>query len=231
MSKQSTSEVLRRELEAVVRMRRTAAADPALQARRLALRRFQSERMAVTHADLLANKDTGPAARFFLDDLYGCHDLTERDAHLARIVPAMERMLPEVALQTVTQAIALDALSEHLDAIMAGTLGTEFGEQDYLSAFRSLIAQSERERQVEQVQAVGSALCELVEVPLIGATLKMMRGPARLARLLELHEFLERGYQAFKGMHRPEQFVAIIVARERAIIERIYAGAPRPFEG
>lgn len=231
MNNESTANELRRELEAVMVARRAAAADPSLRARRLALRRFQAARMAVTHGDLLAGTDTAPAARFFLEDLYGCHDLTERDANLARIVPTLERMLPEPALRTVTRAIALDALSEHLDGIMATALGTRFDDQDYVAAFRELTPSDARMRQLGHVEAVGTSLCHLVGVPMIGATLKMMRGPARVARLLELHEFLERGYQVFKGMRKPEAFVSVVVAREQAIMERIYSGEPDPLSG
>lgn len=227
MSKQSASAMLQQELEAVMQARRSAAADPGLQARRLALRRFQSERLARTHADLLAGTDTAAAARFFLEDLYGCQDLTERDANLARIVPTMERLLPETALRTVARAISLDALSERLDRVMAEALGTDFSEQDYTAAFRVLTPADERALQLAHVEAVGLSLSELVRVPMIGGTLRVMRGAAKLARLTELHEFLERGYGAFKNMREPEAFVRTIVARERSLLERIYAGADR----
>lgn len=231
MSKDRLANDLRHELETVMEARRAAAEDPSLQARRLALRRFQAVRLANTHADLLAGPDTAPAARFFLEDLYGCNDLTGRDANLARIVPTMEHVLPEAALRTLARAIALDALSERLDRVMAEALGTEFDEQDYVAAFRVLTPSEERMRQLEHVREVGGSLCHLVGVPMIGATLKMMRGPARMARLLELHEFLERGYQAFRGMQKPEAFVTTIVAREQAIMARIYAGEPEPLSG
>lgn len=225
MSKPSTSAYLHQQLEAVIEARRAAASNPALQARRLALRRFQSTRLGRTHADLLAHTDTAAAARFFLDDLYGCQDLTERDDNLARIVPTMERLLPEKALHTIARAIALDALSERMDWLMAEALGVHFDEQDYLEAFRAVTARRDRERQVGHVESVGAALCELVRVPMIGTTLRMMRAPARLARLSDLHEFLERGYMSFKGMMDPESFVRTIVERERTLLDRIYAGA------
>jgi hypothetical protein len=60
--------------------------------------------------------------------------------------------------------------------------------------------------------------------------LKMMRGPAQMARLGELHEFLERGFLAFKAMKAPRKFVEATVVRELRIMENLYAGVPRPFD-
>lgn len=229
MTKKEVISVLRQELEAVIEARRAAKENPDLQSARLALRQFQARRMASTHADLLADARTHAAATFFLDDLYGTHDLAERDASLQRVVPSMERMLPVAALETVAEAISLDALSERLDTAMARQLGQEFTEADYIDAYRKVTRRADRERQIEYVQSVGMALCELVRVPLIGSTLAMMRGPAKLADLAELQGFLERGFTAFKKMKRPQDFVATVVDRERTIMEQLYAGSATPF--
>ncbi|WP_292934468.1 hypothetical protein [Noviherbaspirillum sp.] len=229
MEKSEIIAILRRELETVVAERRVAKANPAMNAARTALRQFQSQRMARTHADLLAEKETGPAARFFLSDLYGPYDLTERDANLERIIPTMERLLPAAALETVAEAVALDALSEKLDAGMARRLGESFSEADYIDAYRQIGKRTDRERQLAHVESVGAALCELVRIPLVGSTLAMMRGPSRLAKLSELHSFLERGFKAFKGMKRPYDFVTTIIQRERAIMDAMYAGKKNPF--
>ncbi|WP_324102473.1 FFLEELY motif protein [Noviherbaspirillum sp.] len=220
---------LRGDLEAVIAERSKAKADPAVNAARIALREFQAQRMARTHADLLSDRATGPAARFFLSDLYGPHDLTRRDVDLERVLPSMERLLPVAALEAVAEAVALDALSEKLDAGMAERLGEEFTEDDYIAAYRKVGKRGDRERQLAQVESVGSALCELVRVPLIGSTLAMMRGPAKLAGLTELHSFLERGFKAFKGTGRPQDFVTTIIQRERRIMDALYDAGSKPF--
>lgn len=215
---------LRRELAAVIAARQAARSDPVLHAARIAVRSFQAQRMADTHADLLKASGTRAAARFFLADLYSTEDLTQRDASLERVVPAMERMLPGAALATVAEAIALDALSEKLDAAMARRLGEEFTEADYIAAYRKSGTRADRERQIDHVESLGRALCELIRIPLIGSTLAMMRGPAKLANLAELQNFLERGYKGFKGMKSPSAFVDTVVQREREILQRLYAG-------
>ena len=125
--------------------------------------------------------------------------------------------------------MVLDALSESLDAVMALRLGELFSEDDYIAAYRELTQRVDREKQLAYVQSVGNSLCELVRVPLIGSTLKMMRGPAKLAKLSESHDFLERGFVAFKGMKQPRIFVATIIAREAAMMDNLYAERIRPF--
>lgn len=229
MKKQDIVTRLRRDLQAAAVERLVAAKDPEAASARAALRRFQSARMAQTHADLLADAHTRAAAHFFLDDLYGTHDFTQRDADIERIIPMMEKLLPVSALETIAEAIELDALSEILDRAMATRLGTRLSEQSYAEAYRNAGTRRDRQKQIDHIRSVGDALCDLVRIPLIGATVVMMRAPARLAGLEELHDFLDRGFQAFKQMQRPKDFVDTIVQRETAIMERLYAGASEPF--
>ena len=219
----------RRELQAVVTMRQSVKKDVATLAAMSAVKQFQATRMAVTHADLLASPESSAAAQFFLSDLYGAKDFTQRDTDIERIIPLSEHMLPVSALRTIAEAIALDALSEAMDSAMASRLGEKFSEAEYVASYREVTRRDDRERQLARIQSLGNSLCALVRKPLLGSTLKMMRGPAKLAKLFELHNFLERGFEAFKGMKQPYAFVATIVARESAIMENIYAGRAMPF--
>jgi len=229
MQKQELVRTLEQQLRAVKAERQAARREPALLAARTALKRYQSARLGRTHADLLAAPDTHDAAVFFLEELYGAHDLSQRDVDLERIIPTMQRMLSYEALHTITEAIVLDALSEKLDTAMARELGVEFGEAGYLAAYRKVSAQAERVRQLDLVQELGGSLCALVRIPLLSVTLSIMRGPARLAGLGDLQQFLEQGFTTFKRMKRPQVFVATIVGRERAAMENIYAGTDDPF--
>jgi hypothetical protein len=221
---------LRADLSAVVRERSYAALHPNVAAARKALRRFQSMRLAKTHADLLANSETRAAALFFLDDLYGAADFTQRDADIARLVPIMEKLLPVPALHYIAEAIELDALSESLDADMALRLGEHFTQDDYLAAYRSVDHRVERAKQIDHVASIGHSLCELVRNPYIGHTLTAMRTPAKLTKLSDLQQFLERGYDAFKKMKKPEDFVFSIVSRETLILENIFSNNTKPFD-
>ena len=230
MKKEDLVNKLEQQLLLVAAERQGAKRDPALLAARVALKRYQSARLTMTHADLLANPHTHDAAVFFLDELYGAHDLSQRDVDLARIIPTLQRMLPYETLHTITEAIALDALSEKLDTAMARVLGTSFDEAAYVAAYRVATERAARERQLDLVRELGDSLCELVRIPLLSLTLSVMKGPARLAGLSDLHQFLDRGFSTFKKMNKPAPFVETIVSRERQVLARIYTGRSDPFD-
>ena len=69
-------------------LRLAAAADPVHGQRRQRLREWQAARLAQTHGDLLASPRYAQAATFFLSDLYGEKDFSERDAEVERILTA-----------------------------------------------------------------------------------------------------------------------------------------------
>lgn len=230
MDKENLAKKLQEQLVGVAAERREAKRQPELLAARVALKRYQSGRLAITHADLLANPNTHDAAVFFLDELYGAHDLSQRDVDLERIIPTLQRMLSYESLHTITEAIVLDALSEKLDTAMARVLGTSFDEAAYVATYRSATTRAERERQLNLVEELGESLCALVRIPLLSMTLSVMKGPARLAGLSDLHEFLHSGFATFKKMKKPAQFVETIVGRERQVMERIYDGRRDPFD-
>jgi hypothetical protein len=221
---------LRSHLSEVSRLRLAAEANADGAAVREALRRWQSARLASAYPDLLGSPRFGAAARFFLDDLYGPKNFTRRDAEITKIVPALTRMLPAPALAVIARALELDALSEQLDAAMSTLLGPgRIDAQRYAAAYRSAGTRALRERQIALIVEVGSGLNELVRLPLLGTTLAMMRGPAALTGLAALHDFLERGFRAFRQMGDASEFLATIQSRESSLLERLYAGDPEPF--
>jgi hypothetical protein len=204
---------------------------------RLRLRGWQADRLAQTYPDLLASDRYGRAARFFLEDLYGPKDFAERDDEVARILPSMTRLLPVAAVRTFGLAVELDCLSEALDADMIAALrvcsardaALTIDAKRYAEAYRGCANQPARERQIRLVREIGEALDALAQKPLVVKAVEMMRGPAQLAGLGELHEFLERGFFAFRDMHGAAEFLDTIERRERRILERLFAGAPDPF--
>src|SRR4051812_41428476 len=104
-TKENKADLVRRleqQLAAVAAERRAGKAEPRMLAARTRLKQYQSARLAVTHGDLLAEPDTHGAALFFLEELYGAHDLSQRDTDLERIIPTMRRMLSVEALAAIT---------------------------------------------------------------------------------------------------------------------------------
>ncbi len=221
---------LEQQLRTVKAERQAGKRDPGMHAARTALKQYQSARLARTHADLLGAPDTHGAALFFLDELYGAHDLSQRDVDLERIIPTLQRVLGVDALHAITEAIVLDALSEKLDSQMAAVLGKRFDDAQYAAAYAEATTRADRQRQLELVQELGDALCKLVRIPFLSAMLKVMRKPAQLAGLGDLQRFLEQGFITFKAMQAPHQFVTTIVQRECQVLDNIYAGKASPYQ-
>ncbi|UCE32844.1 MAG: hypothetical protein JSW68_04215 [Burkholderiales bacterium] len=210
------------------RLRKRAADDRALGARVRAVKQWQSRRLARTHADLLEDRRYGRAARFFLDEIYGAKDFTQRDAELQRIVPMLSRLLPHEALAAIADAVELDALSERLDTWVAESLdepeAARIDEARYAAAYLAVGDRNDRVRQIDLVVDVGYQLDGLVRHPLVGKLLAAMRLPARAAGLGEMQRFLQDGFRAFEGMGGASEFLERIAARERALNDSLLAG-------
>src|SRR3974390_3107444 len=111
------------QLDLAAQAHRSVKEDPTVEAARKRLRSWQASRLARTHKDLLASPREGPAASFFLTDLYGSSDLSKLADHVRRTGPVMLKLLPVAGLETVADAIELHALSEDLDIAMVTALG------------------------------------------------------------------------------------------------------------
>lgn len=193
---------------------------------------WQAQRLARTYADLAASPRYAKATAFFLGDLYGVKDFSGRDEAMLRIYPLMVRTLPRGAVDTAALAIEVDALSETLDRRLASVLEPgPIGEAGYARAYRQAGTRAERLRQIELIDDVGRRLDVLVAKPLVYATLKLMRTPARLAGMAELQAFLERGFEAFRRMGGARDFLETISSRETSILSRLFSGHPSPFSG
>jgi hypothetical protein len=197
------------------------------------IKKWQAKRLAETYADLAAIKRYEPATVFFLSDLYGPHDFSARDASLDRVVPTMVKLLPGMALGTITKAIEMDALAEELDQMMAlawrDVGARKLDDAAYGVLYRSVGCKPMRVRQITLMKEVGMSLNMLVKLPAINASLMAMKIPAQLAGVAALHGFLERGFRAFKTMGDATDFVGTIERRETEISERIYANDENPF--
>lgn len=194
------------------------------------LKAWQARRLEATYADIASQPRYEAATRFFLDDLYGPKDFSRRDEAMMRIVPVMSRLLPDSAIETAALAVQLEALSEDLDHRLAEALPPgPIDDEGYAAAYRATSRRAERRLQIDLVDAVGRRLDALVHKPLVHRTLKLMRQPARLAGMQDLQDFLERGFEAFRGMDGADGFLALVRERETAILNRLFSGKPDPF--
>ncbi len=231
---QQSAEALRRHLKSAKGLRQQTNNDAAAARNRLHLRKWQAGRLARTHADLLASPRFGQAAQFFLSDLYGPKDFSIRDEEVERVLPLLIKMLPGSALRTIVLAVELDALSEELDSAMVAVLCRAgqiecIDEDAYAAAYRSVGCQAERQRQIQLIQETGEALDRVARKPLLNGMLKLMRRPAQLAGLGELHEFLDRGFHAFRCMGSASDFLDAINRKEQQVSDNLFAGTANPF--
>lgn len=200
-----------------------------------ALRRWQAQRLKRSFAPLLADPGTRPAAEFFLSDLYNDHDFSRRDADLARVLPKMQRLLPESLLVTVADAIELGTLTHRLDLAVAEALqrlappGATLDVALYAHAYREAGTPALRGRQIDLVVQSGEGLAKAMRLPGLGMLLRVSRTAAYAAGVEALQGFLERGYAAFHRMRDPHGFLLTVERAEREVSRRLFAGHPDPF--
>lgn len=226
---------LRTQLARAKGLRERANADAERARQRLLLREWQAQRLTRTHHDLLDSPRFGVGAHFFLSELYGPKDFSARDEELERILPMIVSVLPATGVHTVALAVEVDALSEELDAAMVQALDLarridRIDDDAYAAAYRSVGNRASRERQILLIGETGHALARLTGMPLVALAIRLMRGPAHLAGLGDLHEFLEHGFTAFTRMGDPEVFLETIRVRETALMERLFAAEPPGFD-
>jgi hypothetical protein len=207
-----------------------------LDAKLAMLRTWQSQRLAHTYADLLASERFGPACRFFLNDIYAPRDFSQRDHDIEYLYELMSHFIPESLLKLVHSTILMNQLTNALDQALLHALVDDLGVKDtitpqlYAEAYRICNNYSDRADQIQLVVDIGNMVDKSTRLPLVGTTLRLARLPAYSAGWGDLHDFLERGFTAFKHMRGSGAFLKAIQEREMDILDRIFAGQPLPFE-
>lgn len=190
-----------------------------------ALQTWQSKRLRLTY-DFLYQKDKFvPAIEFFLEELYGPRQYSQRDEDLHKIIPKMAKLLPDKAMLSLAKAMELNRLSLHMDIKMLAFIhDMPITKTSYAHAYRKCDNQDEREKQIDFIEELSQDLNKVTKIRGISILLKMSRTPAEVAGFLSLHQFLEKGYKAFKNIGDIKYFIGPIVNQERLICEALFAG-------
>ncbi len=173
----------------------------------------------------------GEAIDFVVSDLAGV-GVSDRDSELERASPAITRLLPTRALETVAVAAKLNArvLEVNLGVLGRlqdnGELPVMITEHAYCAAFRESSTLDECTELVHLAIDLGGTLQTLVRVPLLGTLLHAMRGPAHAAGFGKLQEFLESGYSTFREIPDIDHFLDEIEGRMTEYFETIFNGPP-----
>lgn len=227
----SPAERIRRHLSGVEALR-SGAAEAGTAAAVQTIKRLQAARFAHTYSDFLANEEYAAAARFFLEELYGVRDFSQRDRQFARIAGGLERLFPAAVGELAVDLVELHALTERLDHDMGVAWKRLTDPMDpgrrYLAAWRAVGSRPDRDRQLAVVGAMGSELEQLTRKKSLRTALRLMRGPARAAGLDALQQFLEAGFDAFGSMARPQVLMQAIQARESAWLEQLFSAPEVP---
>jgi hypothetical protein len=199
------------------------------------LRAWQSRRLAVTYTDLLADPQFNLACNFFLSDVYAPRDFTQRDYDIQRIHSFLSHILPPQTLVLLTASIELITLTATLDNQLSEILFGKLGVTDeitpglYAEAYRVCDNYPERLHQIQLSRNVLQQVGEGAHMTIVGITMKLAKKPAQSAGWVELYDFLERGYSAFKHMRDIHTFVNTIEQRETTILNRIFSSESDPF--
>ena len=194
------------------------------------LQHWQCERLFVSHDDLAQQKRYQKAMAFFVDELYGPKDFSQRDADLARVIPKLAKVLPDKAMNAMDDALSLNALSFDLDMAMAQFIKTHYADETinrdiYALAYRHVGREADRVHQIDIISHLGDQLADVIKIRGIGMLISLSRSPAKLAGLLALHEFLERGFNAFKAIGDVQSFIQPVLAREKVLMHTLMQDA------
>jgi hypothetical protein len=197
------------------------------------LQQWQRARIARSFDDLARKEGYRPAVHFFLSELYGGLDFRQRDQDMGRVMPVMIRFLPDRTLATMSEAFELQAISLEFDMTMAAEMArrglVRLDMEDYCDVYRAADDRLGRERQIQLIRKLGYDLDKLVQWPLVNYLVRLLRGPAHAAGFGSLQEFLEAGLASFRALEDPAWFVETIYEREWGAMEKMFAGADRPF--
>jgi hypothetical protein len=196
-----------------------------LQRRLRALRAWQAARLERTYSDLRDNPRYAQAIAFFLNDLYGPHDLSARDREFDRAWRYLKRALPHGMLDVVGQAIELQALTIELDLQLLSHLAPEaISAASYRAAYRAADHRDERVRQTALVIGIGKQLDRALSRSWLAIALHAAHAPARSIGLATLQGFLERGLSAFRAMGGAGDFLDCIHDRETRLMRTLFDG-------
>lgn len=201
-----------------------------------ALRLWQLERLRRTYKDIERMPRYRLATLFFVNELYAPKDRTVRYRSLRRILPMMNRVLPDRALEALSVALELQAMSDELDVHLAQTLldhgvdPSKLNQAQYAQGYRDSGRMNDRHYQLKLLKLCGEELDRVVRLPLVTFALSLARQPAKMAGLTDLHEFLDTGCKSFAAMRGADEFLHMITERERVALAKIEQGADQPFE-
>ncbi len=177
--------------------------------------------------DLYTQEGYSEALDFTMSDLAGI-GIASRDRDLERAAPAITTLLPLGALAAIAAAAEMNARVLEINIaicrclLVDNDLPVRITEYDYCVACREASSLEQCVTLVHLITGLGETLSSLIEIPVIGLTLRAMRMPAHAAGFGALQEFLETGYMTFREIPDIDHFLHELETRMTQIFERIF---------
>lgn len=214
--------LITRQLQAVATMRDIARHGNLLETI-AGVQDWQSQRMLLTHGDMLHQPRYAPALHFFVQQVYCSQDFSQWEQDIGRLVPKLGKYLPTSGLVSLGHALQLNTLSFELDHAMACRLrAQDINRHSYAAAYRSCDNQPKRQQQLQLLQSLGESLAAAVTTKGIGTLLMLSRGPAKKAGFQELHQLLRHGHKTVKRLGEVHDFMQPIVEREQHLLTALF---------
>jgi hypothetical protein len=221
-------------LDVVANVRSIQLQQPHLSDAVKSIKMAQVQRFRYSYSDVLVHPDLGPAARFFLSELYSERDFSHRDQQFSRIAPTMQRLFPRFVTSVATTLVQLHALSEQLDhqmgvvfaALSPNDVSLTAALHHYVQIWRAVGQRDARFEQLSLIQILGTDLAKLTQQRGLRTMLKLMRSPAQAAGLDQLQAFLELGFDTFNALQRSssgvDNFLPLVQQRESHWLNRLF---------
>ncbi|WP_133491620.1 hypothetical protein [Alcanivorax sp. 24] len=208
--------------------------DAVFLARLQRLRATQRQRLAETHADLLADHQLRPALTFLLDDVYGGQDLLPVATEIRRALPKALKLLPDRVMATSAVALEAAMLTQELDEALVHTLGARLDQPldpaSYAEGYRDLGDDGARRQQITLVAELGPRLDRYIRSRTLQTTFRLVRKPAHAAGFSNLYDFIDRSFRVMKPVPSVTALLERVAAREDAIMTRLFSRHPFPFK-
>lgn len=188
---------------------------------------WQHDYLLPFFSDLFVNEGYEEAVEFVVSDLSGT-GIASRDRDIERAAALFIRLLPTRALQTLAIGAEMNARVLTINLALCGQLARDGGfpnsirEDLYHRALREVTTLEECTEIIRILGQLGENLDKLVRVPLIGGTLRAMRGPAHAMGYGALHGFLEAGFTTFKAISDVPIFLDLVLGRATEVFERAF---------
>ena len=193
---------------------------------KIALQRFQSNRLRRDHADLAAEPQYRDIGEFFFEEMYGPRDFSARDEQ-ARRLHQFVHLVPGIAVGDVQKVLELLELSNRLDDGLVEVLleldaPINFDEQIYERAYRLADNYAERVEQIDLARDSLYNVYRMARRPFVGLALDRIQGLAQRVGMADIHRFLRQGFAAIQPVRDIHRFVETVMLREQDRLDRIY---------